>query len=100
LRFVILFFAALAVMFGGGADDTWRKYYGQAQYAAAAKDYVKADGLFRKAIEEAERFGKDDIRVGSASQGLGVALRRQKKLAEAEDAIRRATVVFFQNAGH
>jgi tetratricopeptide (TPR) repeat protein len=80
-------------------DDEWSGMYGQAQKAAALKDYSTAETTYNKALHLAELFGKDDVRVASTSQALGNTLRAQKKFSQAEDAIRRAVTIYAVKPG-
>lgn len=80
-------------------DDDWSALYSQAQHAVAVKDYARAEAIYNKALHQAELFGKDNVRVASTSQGLGIALRCEKKLSEAEDAIRRAVTIYSSSPG-
>lgn len=82
-----------------GVDDDWRNLYSQAQYAAVSKDYAKAEAIYNKALHEAERFGSDDVRVASTLQGLGVTLRREKRLTDAEGDLERAVSIYSTNPG-
>jgi tetratricopeptide (TPR) repeat protein len=82
-----------------GVDDDWKNLYSQAQRAAAAKDLSQADLIYNKALLEASRFGKDDVRVASTLQGLGNTHRSEKKLAEAEDDLRRAVSIYTTSSG-
>jgi len=88
-----------AVPLFAGVEDDWKDMFGQAQHAAAAKDYPKAEALYTKALHFAELFGKEDVRVASTLQAIGSTLRMQKKLSDAEDNIRHAVSIFSGNPG-
>ena len=91
---VVCVFPALA-----GVADDWRNLYSLAVNAASLKDYAKAEAIFSKALKEAELFGKTDVRVGSTLQGLAGVEQAEKRLAEEEDAARRAVDIFSNNPG-
>jgi tetratricopeptide (TPR) repeat protein len=82
-----------------GVDEDWKSYYGQALHAAAVKDYPKAEAAYARALHEAEVFGKDDERVASTLQGLATMLRSERKLDEAENAVRRAVTIYSVKPG-
>jgi tetratricopeptide (TPR) repeat protein len=62
----------------------------EALRAAGAKDYPKAEQAFLKALQEAEKIGPDDSRVGTTLNDLGLVYRAERKYSEAEGAYRRA----------
>ncbi len=98
-RFFLLASVLLALPLFGSVDDTWKDLYSQAQRASAIKDYAKSEEIYKKALHEAERFGDNDVRVASTSEGLGVALRYEKKFTEAEAAAQRAVTIYFATTG-
>ncbi len=99
-RLFILFpILALPVTLAAGVDDMWKDVCSQARQASAIKDFAKAESLWSRAMVQAERFGKEDQRVAVTSQGIASLLRQQKKLPEAEEAIRRAVQIFAVTPG-
>jgi tetratricopeptide (TPR) repeat protein len=82
-----------------GVDEDWRALFGQSQRAFAEKDYPKAESLYAKTLHDAEIFGKDDPRVASTLAGQATLFRAEKKLADAEEAARRATLIYSLNPG-
>lgn len=91
-------FLALALTAGAQeADETWRDLIGSGQSAFARNQYSEAEEAYLKAEHEAERFGSDDWRVGTTLQGLGETYRMEKKIGEAEAALRRALAIIEKN---
>lgn len=82
-----------------GADEAWQNYVMQALYAAGAKDYAKSEGLFDKALHEAQRFGPADARIGTTLNSLGMVYRAEKKLNEADATFRRALPILETTFG-
>jgi tetratricopeptide (TPR) repeat protein len=80
-------------------DENWRILSGQALHQASVKDYANAETTYKKAIREAEVFGKGDVRLASSLNGLASVLRAEKKWTEAEDAARRAMNIYSENPG-
>ena len=74
-------------------DRAWRNEIIQGLHAAGERDYPKAEQAFVQALKEAEHFGRDDTRVGSTLNSLGLVYRAEKKYSEAEAAYRRALVI-------
>jgi tetratricopeptide (TPR) repeat protein len=71
-------------------DGTWKDLLLKAQRASTEHDLAGAEQLYQKALHEAERFGVNDARVATTVAGLGSVFHMEKKLAEAEEALRRA----------
>jgi len=69
----------------------------QGQRAAAGNQYAEAEQAYLKAVHEAERFGPDDWRVGTTLQGLGESYWIEKKISDAETALRRALAITEKN---
>jgi tetratricopeptide (TPR) repeat protein len=91
---LLLAFVALATNARSQEDDSqWKNLVVQSLNAAAAKDYPKAEQGFLKAMQEAERFGPKNIRIGTTANTLGLVYRAEKKYSEAEAAYRRALTV-------
>ena len=59
-------------------------------YATTSKDYAKAEQSLISALHEAERFGADDLRVGSTQNTLGLVYAQESKFKEAETAYQKA----------
>jgi tetratricopeptide (TPR) repeat protein len=88
-----------APAFAQSADEAWQDYLTQAMYASGAKDFVKSEDLFAKALHEAQRFGPNDARIGTTLNSLGLVYRTEKKLAEADSAFRRALPILETTFG-
>ena len=82
-----------------GLDDDWRNLYSLASNAVALKDYPKADALYSKALQDAELFGKADLRVATTLRGQASLQHSEKRLTEAEDTARRALGILITNPG-
>ena len=95
--FVLALLCALPLW--AGVEEDWKDLYSQALHAVAAKDYPKAEGLYAKALHDAEIFGKDDVRVGSTLEGLANLQRAEKKPAEAEVTAPRAVTIYSVDPG-
>jgi tetratricopeptide (TPR) repeat protein len=82
------------------ADDAWKDLILQGTYADAdQKDHSKAEQIFLKALHEAERFGPNDVRVGSTLNKLGLVYQEEKRYADAESAFRKALPMFESTYG-
>jgi tetratricopeptide (TPR) repeat protein len=80
-------------------DETWKKLFTQGIYANSSKDYAKAEQSFLSALHEAERFGTDDLRVGSTENTLGLVYVAENKFGDAEAAYRKALTIFEKAYG-
>ncbi|MES1260613.1 MAG: tetratricopeptide repeat protein [Acidobacteriota bacterium] len=88
-----LFLVVAAAAAGAHAQDAataWQDLYLRAQRAAGAHDYAAAEQAFQQALHEAERFGRNDSRVASTLNGLGLVYKDAKRYPEADTALRRA----------
>ncbi len=81
------------------ADDAWKKLFTQGMYAITSKDYAKAEQSLVSAVHEAERFGADDLRIGSTENTLGLVYVAENKFKEAEAAYHKALLVFEKAYG-
>ena len=72
------------------AEDNWQKFVQDAIEAASASDLPKAEQLFVKATQQADQFGRDDPRVGTTYNGLGLVYLEEKKYTEAGKAFQKA----------
>jgi tetratricopeptide (TPR) repeat protein len=74
-------------------EQIWQHFVEEALQAAGTQDYPKSEQAFGKALREAEKFGPENIRVGSTLNTQGLVYRAEKKYSEAEAAYRRALVI-------
>ncbi|MGA2716422.1 MAG: tetratricopeptide repeat protein, partial [Bryobacteraceae bacterium] len=81
------------------AEEVWKNLFMQGVYFAGSKDYAKAEQNLISAVHEAERFGADDVRVGSTENTLGLVYLAQNKFGEAESAYRRALAILEKSYG-
>lgn len=93
-RWVSMAMAALAAAGGLAAqapdESIWKQDVSDALSAAKAQNYPVSEQAFLKALHEAEKFGANDVKVGSTLNSLGLVYRAEKKYSEAEKAYRRA----------
>lgn len=61
--------------------------------AAAQGDQAEAARVFAMALQQAEKSGKEDERLGASLTGLGLAYIGQRKFTEAEPILQRAIAV-------
>lgn len=71
-------------------EALWERDVSDALGGAKAQNYAASEQAFLKALREAEKFGTNDVRVGSTLNSLGLVYRAEKKYSEAEAAYRRA----------
>ena len=88
-----------AIPLTAGVEDDYNDAFNQARAAEVQKDYATAEKLYRRALTDAELFGKDDPRVATTAQFLAGVLSKQKRYTEAEDLLTRATQIFSTNPG-
>jgi tetratricopeptide (TPR) repeat protein len=75
------------------SEEAWKNLFMQGLYAAGAKDYPKAEQTFQKALQEAERFGAQDPRVGTTLNSMGLVYRAEKKFTESDSSYRHALAI-------
>ena len=80
-------------------EAAWKKLFMDGVYASTAKDYAKAEDSLVRATREAERFGLDNIRVGSTQNTLGLVYEAQSRFKDAENAFHRALGIFEKSYG-
>jgi tetratricopeptide (TPR) repeat protein len=73
-----------------GNEGLWKNLVAEGLRDAGANDYPKAEQALLGALREAERFGREDPRVGSTLNSLGLVYRAEKKFSDAERVYRRA----------
>jgi tetratricopeptide (TPR) repeat protein len=91
--------ASVPAAYAQQADEAWKKLFTEGMYATTAKDYAKAEQSLTGALHEAERFGTDDLRVGSTENTLGLVYVAESKFKEAEAAYHKALVIFQKAYG-
>ena len=93
----MLVLAALPLL--ATTDEDWRALYYKGQQLAVEKSFARAESVYAEALNKAELFGKDDVRVASTEQALGETLRGDKKLSDAEAALQRAVNIYAVTPG-
>lgn len=91
LLFTVVFAMCSASAFGQSIFVEQQIQAGQ--QAAAQGQHADAARLFALAVQEAEKSGKDDERLGASLTGLGLAYSAQRKFTEAEAILQRAATV-------
>ena len=86
-----MFAACCATAFGQSASVEQQIEAGKK--AAAQGQLADAVRFFALAVQEAEKSGKDDERLGASLTELGMAYTAQRKFAEAEPILLRAAAV-------
>src|SRR5262249_33627187 len=66
------------------AEDRWRSQQDSGVAALNQGRYSEAAGLFLVAIDQAGKFGKDDIRLAESLNGLSQIYRYQQNYTDAE----------------
>ena len=81
------------------AQDAWSDLSNAANQAMGQKRWTEAEQLFLLAVQEAEREGPSSQHVIPSLQGLGMLYLIQKKYAQAEQPLQRATALAEQAFG-
>lgn len=81
------------------ADELYRRLFMEGVREAGEKNYAKAEQTLAGALKEAQRFGADDIRVGSAENTIGLVYVAEGKYGEGEAAYRKALGIFETTYG-
>lgn len=93
-KLTLLLLTVLYLGFGSGnapaQNTSWEKHTDSGTKAFQQGLYGKAEELFLAALEEAETFGAEDLRVATSLNNLGVVFSAQGKYAEAEPLSRQA----------
>src|SRR4030095_4369560 len=80
-------------------EDRWRTQNDDAVIALQQGRYSEATSLFLIAVQQAERFGGQDIRLAESLNGLAQVYRYQQKHAEAEPLVRQSLTILEQAIG-
>ena len=67
-----------------GQETAWQRYMEAAGEAYQQGNYVEAEKQSLAAVQEAEKFGPDDLRLAQSLNNLAVLYRDQGRYAEAE----------------
>lgn len=81
------------------AEDSWRSQYNSALRILEEGRYAEAVPHFLEAIRQAEKFGKDDVRLAASLNGLAQVYRYQQNYAEAELQARRSLAMLERTIG-
>jgi tetratricopeptide (TPR) repeat protein len=85
---ICLVLSAQGVVLGDEAN--WQHDMDTALQAAARQNYSRAEAAFVMAVKELELVNANDPRLGPTINSLGLVYRAENKLADAEQAFRRA----------
>ena len=80
-------------------EDRWRTQHDDAVMALQQGRYSEATSLFLIAVQQAERFGAQDIRLAESLNGLAQVYRYQQNHAEAEPRARQSLTILEQALG-
>jgi tetratricopeptide (TPR) repeat protein len=88
---------AVAVAIGSvavcGQVESVERLIQAGQTATAEARHAEAERLFRQAVEQSDKSGRADERLGASLTGLGLAYSAQRKFTDAEPVLRRAVAV-------
>src|SRR5678816_4539429 len=80
-------------------EDRWRTQHDDAVIALQQGRYPEAVYLFLIAVQQAEKFGAQDIRLAESLNGLAQVYRYQQNLAEAEPRARQSLAILEHALG-
>ena len=80
-------------------EDHWRSLHDNALAAMEQGRYPEAARLFLEAVGQAEKLGKEDIRLAESLNGLAQVYRYQQNHAEAEPRARRSLAILERALG-
>jgi tetratricopeptide (TPR) repeat protein len=80
-------------------EDRWRTQHDDAVMALQQGRYSEATSLFLIAVQQAERFGTQDIRLAESLNGLSQVYRYQQNHAEAEPRARQSLAILEHALG-
>ncbi len=80
-------------------ETQWKKHMDAALEAHRQGHYGDAEKLMEAALKEAERFGPEDLRLGTTLNNLAELYRDQGKYAEAEPLYKRSLVIVVKVLG-
>src|SRR5437867_2394985 len=80
-------------------EARWLEQMATGRRAFQQRQYGEAEHLFQAAIEQAERFGPKDARLGASLNALGVVYFDEKNYAAAEPLFKRALSIREESLG-
>ena len=80
-------------------ETQWKKHMDAALEAHRQGHYGDAEKSMEAALKEAERFGPEDLRLGTTLNNLAELYRDQGKYAEAEPLYKRSLVIVVKVLG-
>src|SRR5262245_4285660 len=80
-------------------EDRWRLQHDNAAAALQQGRYPEAVSLFLAAVQQAERFGTQDVRLAESLNGLAQVYRYQQDYAAAEPKARRSLEILERAVG-
>jgi tetratricopeptide (TPR) repeat protein len=82
-----------------GEEDRWRFQHDNAAAALQQGRYPEAASLFLAAVQQAEKFGTQDVRLGESLNALAQVYRYQQNHAAAEPRARQSLAIFERALG-
>jgi tetratricopeptide (TPR) repeat protein len=80
-------------------EDRWRSQHDNAADALQQGRYAEAASLFLAAVQQAERFGAQDVRLAESLNGLAQVYRYQQNHAAAEPRARQSLTILERALG-
>ena len=80
-------------------EDRWRSQHDDAAGALQQGRYAEAASLFLAAVQQAERFGTEDVRLAESLNGLAQVYRYQQNHAAAEPMARQSLTILERALG-
>ena len=81
-------------------EDLWRATQDRAVTAREQGRYPEAASLFLAAVDQAEKLGREDIRLAESLNGLAQIYRYQQNYADAEPLARRSLAILERALGN
>ena len=84
-----------ALLFASAAQaGPWEDFIGEGVTALRAGKFAEAEKNFAEALEEAETFGTNDMRIGATLDYLAQVYVEQKEFAKAEKAVTKSIEIW------
>src|SRR5262245_28453103 len=80
-------------------EDRWRSQHDSAADALQKGRYSEAVSLFLTAVQQAEKFGTQDVRLAESLNGLAQVYRCQQNHAAAEPGVRQSLAILERVLG-
>ena len=90
---ICLFFAIFTTFSCQKEETTWGNYWEKGERLIQAREFVSAEKELKNALEKAEEFGKQDLRLPQTLTRLAAVYDAQSKWTQAEPLLERALKV-------